>query len=326
MVPRGEVALIMAGIGISAGILSPGQFGIAVLMTLITTLIPPPILTGLLKINKLGTRVEMKGSNSVVTAFNFPSKEVKQLALVRVIALLKDEGFFLHDMELDHHIYQIRKDEVFLTIHEYFDYFEVVSDPMDVLYIKTVVYETLLEVNNTIENLKTMSKPKDLRKELTSDDNSRIQNNFFKQISENCITMDLKGRDKQSILYELVDIIEKDGKLIDYEDCLQAVLDREASMSTGMQNGIAIPHGKTDGVKELVVAIGIKKEGIDFQSLDGEHSKIFIMTHSPKNSSGPHIKFLSSVSSILNKRHLVEEILACPDPSSLKELMIREAK
>jgi len=326
MVPRGEVALIMAGIGISAGILTPGEFGIAVFMTLITTLIPPPILTFLLKIEKRGTRSEMKGTSSVVTPFKFPSREMEQLALAKVISALREEGFYLHDMELDHHVYQIRKDDVFLTVHEYYDTFEVVSDPMDVHYIKTVVYESLLEMNNTIENLKTMAKPEDLKKELTSQDNTRIQNNFFKQISENCICMNLKGKDKKSILHELVGLIDEDGKLIDYEDCLQAVLDREASMSTGMQKGIAIPHGKSDGVKDLVVAIGIKKEGIDFQSLDGEPTKIFIMTLSPKNSTGPHIQFLSSVSAILNKPNIVEDILACPDPASLRELMIREAR
>jgi len=165
-----------------------------------------------------------------------------------------------------------------------------------------------------------------MRKELSSDDRSRIQNNFFKQISENCICMNLKGRDKNSILHELVGLIEQDGKLFDYADCMQAVLDREASMSTGMQKGIAIPHGKSEGVKELVVAIGIKREGVDFQSLDGEPSKIFIITLSPKNNTGPHIQFLSSVSAILNKPNIVEEILACPDPASLKELMIREAR
>jgi fructose-specific phosphotransferase system IIA component len=326
MVPRGEVALIMAGIGISAGILSPGQFGVAVLMTLVTTLIPPPILTILLRKEKRGTRTEMKGSTTVVNVFDFPSYELMTLALTKVIQALKEEGFYLHDMELDHHLYQIRKDDVFLTIHEHADHFEVVSDPEDVFYIKTVVYESLLEVNNTIENLKTMAKPEELKKELSADDNTRVQNSFFKDIHENCIIMNLKGNNKNSILYEMVDLMDNAGKLVDYEECLQAVLDREASMSTGMQNGIAIPHGKTDGVRELVVAIGLKKEGIDFSSLDGQPSKVFIMTLSPKKNTGPHIQFLSSISAILNKPHFIDDLLACPNAASVKELLIREAK
>ena len=326
MVPRGEVALIMAGIGISAGILNSAQFGVAVFMTLVTTLIPPPILTALLKKEKRGTRTEMKGSSTVVNKFEFPSLEMKQLALVKVIDALRDEGFYLHDMELDHHVYQIRKDDVFLTIHEYYDYFEVVSDPEDVLYIKTVVYEALLQVNKTVENLSTMAEPREMKKELAADDSSRVQTDFFKLISENCISLDLKSRHKNDIIKEMVDLLKEDGKLKDPDDCLQAVYEREASMSTGMQNGIAIPHGKSNGVDELVVAIGLKKDGVEFDSLDGLPARIFILTLSPKNATGPHIQFLSSVSAILNKPRLFEEILACKKTGDLKALLVREAR
>ncbi len=326
MVPRGEVALIMAGIGIAAGILNPAQFGVAVFMTLITTLVPPPILTILLKKEKMGTRTEMKGSSTVINKFEFPSTEMKQLALAKVVEALTEEGFYLHDMELDHHIYQIRKDDVHLTIHEYYDFFEVVSDPEDVLYIKTVIYESMLQMNKTVENLSTMAKPREMKKELAADEPSRVQTDFFKLISENCIAMDLKSRQKNDIIREMVDLLAEDGKLREPEDCLKAVYEREASMSTGMQNGIAIPHGKSDGVEELRVAIGLKKEGVDFESLDGIPSKIFILTLSPKNAAGPHIQFLSSVSAILNKPQLFEEILACETPADVKALLVREAK
>ncbi len=325
MVPRGEVALIMAGIGISSGILSPSQFGMAVLMTLLTTLIPPPFLTSLLKKDKMGTRTEMKGSSTVVNSWDYPSHEMAQLALSKVISALREEGFYMHEMELDHRIYQVRKGDVFLTINEFFDFFEIESDPEDELYVKTLVYESLIQMNDTIEKLKTLNKPEEMKKEL-SGDKTRIQNNFFKLISDKCISLDLKGNDKDSILRELIGLLHDDGKLKDPEECLAAVLEREASMSTGMQRGIAIPHGKSDGVDDLVVAVGLKRQGVDFQSLDGEDSKIFIMTISPKQAVGPHIQFLSSVSAILNKESIIEEILDCRSPAHVKELLVREAR
>lgn len=170
-----------------------------------------------------------------------------------------------------------------------------------------------------------MVKPLEMKKELASDQ-TRIQNNFFKLISENCITMDLKGRDKDSIIKEMVSLMEADGKLLNYDECLEAVLEREASMSTGMQNGIAIPHGKSDGVSDLVVAIGLNKKGIEFNSLDGLPAKIFIMTLSPKHAAGPHIQFLSSVSAILNKENMMDDLLSCKTSSDVKELLVREAK
>jgi len=326
MVPRGEVALIIAGIGISSGILSPSLFGVAIFMTLVTTLVPPPLLTALLKNGKMGTRTEMKGSSTVVSPFDFPSREMTQMAVVRVVEALKEEGFFIHEMEIDHRIYQIRKDDVFLTFHEYDERLEIVSDPADVYYVKTVVYESLVGMHDTIYKLKDMAKPEELKKELTSDDNTRIQDDFFKSISENCICMDLKGNSKDSILEEMVSMMDRDGCLNDYDTCLQAVREREASMSTGMQNGIAIPHGKSDGVSGLVVAIGLKKEGIDFNSLDGLPARIFIMTLSPKNATGPHIQFLSSVSAILNKPEMNEQVLNCRTSADVKKLFIREAQ
>jgi len=70
-------------------------------------------------------------------------------------------------------------------------------------------------------------------------------------------------------------------------------------MSTGMNNGVAIPHGKTDSVDQLVVAVGLKSSGIDFDSVDRKPSDIFIMTISPASRSGPHIQFLAEVSKVL---------------------------
>ena len=327
MVPRGEVALIIAGIGISSGILNDSLFGVAVFMTLVTTMIPPPLLTRLLKSDQMGTRTEMKGSNTVISSFDFPYQEMTPLAVAQIVDALREEGFYIHGMEVgDHRVYQIRKEEIFLTFHEYEQSLEIVSDPADEFYVKTAVYESLVEVHKTINTIKDMAKPEELKRELTSDKGSRGQNDFFKLIHLNCISLNLKSGDKEGIIKEMVSLIGDAGLLEDYEACLQAVKDREAVMSTGMQNGIAIPHGKSEGISRLEVAIGLKPKGIDFQSLDGQPSKIFIMTISPKHTTGPHIQFLASVSAILNKPGNVGAILSCRNPKELKELLVREAR
>ena len=155
---------------------------------------------------------------------------------------------------------------------------------------------------------------------------ARVQDDHFKSIQENCIKLELVSRDKESLLEEMVQLLNASGQIRDYDDCLQAVKEREASMSTGMQHGIAIPHGKSDGVDNLVVAIGLKKEGIDFNSLDGQESRIFIMTLSPKHAAGPHIQFLSSISAILNKPGFTEELLNSTSPGQVKDFLIKAAK
>ncbi len=329
MVPRGEVALIIAGIGIASGILNDSQFGIVIFMTLVTTMLPPPLLTALLKNGKMGTRTEMKGSSSVSSKFDFPSREMTQMAIARVISALKEEGFYVHELDVeDHLLYQARKDDVFLTIHEYATIMEIVSDPVDVFYAKTVVYESLLGMHETINKIKDIAKPEQLKegmKDMAADSKARVQEDYFKNIREDCIAMDLKGKDKDSILEEMCTMLYDSGQIKDYEACLQALKDREATMSTGMQNGIAIPHGKADGVNELIVGLGLKKEGMDFQSLDGKDTKIFIMTLSPRTTTGPHIQFLSSISAILNKPGICDEILQCPSAADVKNLLIQKA-
>jgi PTS system nitrogen regulatory IIA component len=86
-------------------------------------------------------------------------------------------------------------------------------------------------------------------------------------------------------------------------------MERERKMSTGIQHGVAIPHAKTKAVKNLVACIGLKKEGVDFASLDGEPSRIFIMTLSPVDRVGPHVQFLAEISMVIKTEEAREHLL-----------------
>ena len=120
-----------------------------------------------------------------------------------------------------------------------------------------------------------------------------------KLLSAGNIFLDLQAEDKTSVIEEMIERLIQGGFIKDREGALKAVLGREEKMSTGMNNGVAIPHGKTDSVDRLVVAVGLKSSGIDFDSVDRKTSDIFIMTISPASRSGPHIQFLAEVSKVL---------------------------
>ena len=97
--------------------------------------------------------------------------------------------------------------------------------------------------------------------------------NLRKVLSVDTIALDLKSDTKDGIIEEMIDLLMAAGKIRDLKDkkeALRVVLERERKMSTGMQNGIAIPHGKTDRVDNLVAAVALKKSGVDFGSLDGQ--------------------------------------------------------
>ena len=145
--------------------------------------------------------------------------------------------------------------------------------------------------------------------------------NLKKLLSEDSIIINLKGTTKEAIISEMVDLLVVRGKIKDRDAALRAVLEREQKMSTGMQHGIAIPHGKTDSVEKLVTAMALKKEGVDFGSMDGKPSTIFIMTISSISRTGPHIQFLSEISQVLNDPDKRERILQCNSPSEVLEIL-----
>lgn len=143
-----------------------------------------------------------------------------------------------------------------------------------------------------------------------------------KPLTVETISLDLKGNNKEEILAEMVELLAASGHIRDKEAVLKAVTDREKRMSTGMQNGIAIPHGKTDSVDCLVAALGIKREGIDFGALDGQPSTIFVMTVSPDSRTGPHIQFLAEVSRPLNDASIRAKILSAASREEVLRLLL----
>lgn len=145
--------------------------------------------------------------------------------------------------------------------------------------------------------------------------------NLKSPLSIETISLNLKGETKDEILSEMVDLLMASGHIRDREAVLKAVTDRERRMSTGMQNGIAIPHGKTDSVDCLVAALGIKHEGVDFGALDGQPSTIFVMTVSPDSRTGPHIQFLAEISRPLNDASVRAQLLAATQPQTVLDLL-----
>lgn len=145
--------------------------------------------------------------------------------------------------------------------------------------------------------------------------------NIRKAISKETVTLALQAREKSAIIEELVDLLVAAGKVTDRKAVLKCVLEREKKMSTGMHHGLAIPHGKTDTVEGLVAAVGLIREGVDFDCMDKQPAKIFILTVSPANRAGPHIQFLAEISRVMNRADLRKAILEAPDVDTLYTLL-----
>lgn len=145
--------------------------------------------------------------------------------------------------------------------------------------------------------------------------------NLKKCLSKDTISLHLTSTSKEDVLVELVDLLISGGRVQNRDDVLKAIKDRESKMSTGMQSGIAIPHAKSDKLNQLVAAIGLKPEGLDFNSLDGKPSTIFVMTLSPSKRAGPHIQFLAEVSRILTDEGRRERLLKAGSADEVIEIL-----
>ncbi|MBW7989598.1 MAG: PTS sugar transporter subunit IIA [Planctomycetes bacterium] len=115
----------------------------------------------------------------------------------------------------------------------------------------------------------------------------------------NCVKVPVENSEKEAVITELIDLLDSNGLFSDRDVALDAVLTRERTRSTGIGAGIAIPHGKCNAVKELIMAIGIAREPIEFDSVDGKPVKILIFLVSPANQTGPHIQALAAISKLM---------------------------
>jgi PTS system nitrogen regulatory IIA component len=118
-------------------------------------------------------------------------------------------------------------------------------------------------------------------------------------LDKRCIVPNLSARKKEGVLRELVRAIAQVEKPVDEERMMEILLERETLGSTGIGEGVAIPHGKTKTVKKLLASFGRSVAGVDFQSMDGKPTHLFFLLMAPEDSAGIHLKALARISRLL---------------------------
>ena len=145
--------------------------------------------------------------------------------------------------------------------------------------------------------------------------------NLKSVLSKDTISLHLKGTTKEAIINELLDVLVATNKVHNRGAALTALMEREQKMSTGMKHGIAIPHGKSAAIQDLVACIGISDSPVDFDSLDGKPCRIFIMTLSPIEKTGPHLQFLAEISLLFKSSEKRAEILNAQTPEAILKVL-----
>ena len=138
------------------------------------------------------------------------------------------------------------------------------------------------------------------------------------------ISVDLAAGSKQEMLAELCGLMETSGKLPDAKAMVQILLEREALGSTGIGQGVAIPHGKSAAVKVQAAALGISKGGVDFDALDGEPVHIVFLLVAPPDGAGNHLKALAKVSRLLKDKFFRQALKDAKSPDEILKIIREE--
>ena len=133
-------------------------------------------------------------------------------------------------------------------------------------------------------------------------------------LKEDCVIVNLKSRDKKGAIAELLSLLEKNKYIKDSKKILETVMEREKLGSTGIGQGIAVPHAKTEQIDNLVGALGISQNGVDFDSLDGEPVYIIFLLLAPTKSIGLHLKALAKIARLLKDRVFRNALRECKTP------------
>lgn len=142
-------------------------------------------------------------------------------------------------------------------------------------------------------------------------------------LEEKNVIPDLKSKDKRGVLEELVDTIVRNDPSLDKSSLVKVLLERERLGSTGIGDGVAIPHGKFHGIKTPIVSFGRSRKGLDFETMDGEPAFLFFLLVAPENSASIHLKALAKIAKILKSSSFREALIKVPTKEELYRAIIQ---
>jgi fructose-specific phosphotransferase system IIA component len=123
------------------------------------------------------------------------------------------------------------------------------------------------------------------------------------------VKVPLTARDKPGVIDELIQVLKDAGKIEDKDRVADAIHKREAMGSTGLELGIAVPHAKSEAVRELTMSLGIAPQGIEFDALDGKPSKLFFLILAAPDQSGPHIEALAEIAKLSKSKAFLNALI-----------------
>jgi len=145
--------------------------------------------------------------------------------------------------------------------------------------------------------------------------------NLLEILNRECVCAPLTATDKKGVIDELVDLLHQSGKIDDADSLKEAVWTREQTRTTGIGHGLAIPHGKCPGMKNLAMAIGKPPEPMDFEAIDAQPVKLVVLLASPPDRTSDHIQALARISRLMTMDDFRDQIYGAESADEIFELV-----
>jgi PTS system nitrogen regulatory IIA component len=142
-------------------------------------------------------------------------------------------------------------------------------------------------------------------------------------IEEENIIPDLKAKDKNGVLEELAEVVSSRDPSINKRDLVKVLIERERLGSTGIGDGVAIPHGKMNGIKHPLISFGRSNKGLDFDSMDGQTAYLFFLLVAPENSSSVHLQVLAKIAKILKNSAIRKNLMEARTKEEIYQMIIQ---
>lgn len=143
-------------------------------------------------------------------------------------------------------------------------------------------------------------------------------------LNPEAVVAELQSRDKGKVLAELTDALIACDQTLQRDEVIQVLQERERLGSTGIGDGVAIPHGKLKGIPELMLAFGRSRTGVDFDSMDGKPAHLFFLLIAPEESVGVHLKTLARISKLLKDATVRQKLLDADSQKDLYQIILDE--
>jgi len=326
MVPRGEVALIIAGIGISGGFLDKKLFGVVIMMTLLTTVIPPPLLKALLRRPGSGTKSKPVQEPSSILEIPVGDPNLTEVVLESMATQLKNEGFYVRFLDPESDIYIAAREDSRISLRPEGEGIVIECAPCDASLARAIAHETLVSLADSFKRATEGIDPESLKRGILGACSGTTSGEASELVSRDRVILNLGAKTKEEAARELVELLAKKGDLSDIELAVADIAERERIGSTGLERGIAFPHGRTDAVKHPVAAVGLSAAGVDFGAADGLPARVIVLLLSPKSSEEPHLRLMAGIASVLSDEFYLDEILTAHSADDVAQVFSRKKK